>query len=503
MAAVSKVFISYRRDDSAGHAGRLFDGLVDRFGEGHVFMDVSDLQPGQDYVAELDRALSQADCVLALIGPRWLTATNAAGQRRIDDAEDFVCREIGAGLARQVVVIPVLVHGATMPAAADMPPALAPLARRQAIVLTDQRWERDLDELVRHLSAGSGMSPAAPPSARPAKSAMSKAVKWLAPSVLLLSALGVAWIGWRGTGVPAEAAASPGATAATPTRTADESPASGKRASAPQRFAVALPQVSEVKFRTSRAQLRFSILAIRLEPRDADTQALSLLVRMTNGGPLDAAFYSDHFRLVAGERTIAPLATLIDSTAANAAKETTLDFVLPSAVAEPLLEIRIGAESTRMPIPLAARSPIATDPSLDDFGQPRRARVVDVIKVLPATLGAGQRADVGKLGFQIVEATLERETMEKASLTLVVRCSVPRSLGGGGANFWSDSVRLWIDGVPRPPVNVVNEIVGPGDSKDAHFIFDLVSMPQRLDVGIFQGGDSTKLPLSLEPLPRR
>ncbi len=497
---MSDIFISYRRDDSAGHAGRLFDGLVERFGEGHVFMDVSDLQPGQDYVAELDRALARADCVLALIGPRWLTATNAAGQRRIDDAEDFVRREIGAGLAREAVVIPVLVHGAAMPAAAEMPAALAPLARRQAIVLTDQRWERDVDELVQRLSGGRETLPA---STQNARSAVNKRLKWLAPLLLLLlSVLIAAWFGWRSADTQVQATAAPSATtAAAPTSTPHEGPTSGNATRATQRFAVALPPVSEVKFRTHRAQFSFSILAIRLEPRDAGTQALSLLVRMTNRGPLDEAFYSDHFRLVAGERAIAPLATLIEVTEANAAKETTLDFVLPAVVVEPLLEIRVGAESTRLPIPLAARSPIAADPALDDFGRPRPARVVDVIKPLPATLAAGQRVDVGALGYQIVEATVERETVEKASLTLVVRCSVPRSVSG--ANFWSSSVRLWIDGVPRPPVNVVNEIVGPGDSKDARFVFDLLAMPQRFEVGFFSGNESVKVPLSLEPLPKR
>ena len=123
MAGVKNVFISYRRDDSAGHAGRLQDGLSERLGAGRVFMDVSDLQPGQDYVAALDRALAQADCVLVVIGPRWLAAVDAAGQRRIDDPQDLVCREISAGLSRPATVIPVLVHGATMPAAEALPPA--------------------------------------------------------------------------------------------------------------------------------------------------------------------------------------------------------------------------------------------------------------------------------------------------------------------------------------------------------------------------------------------
>lgn len=506
MAGVKSLFISYRRDDSAGHAGRLQDGLAERFGAGRVFMDVSDLKPGQDYVVELDRALAKADCVLVVIGPRWLTAVDASGRRRIDDPGDLVCREISAGLARQATVIPVLVHGATMPAAEAMPAALHPLARRQAIVLTDQRWDRDLDELARLLSAD-GAADGAPGAAR-ATSTGRKRVAAVALVALALTA-GGAWMWLYSTSrTPQTVAAQPTASRSDhvsppPARPTAGPSTAGKAAGAPQRFAIALPQVNEVRFRTHRAQVSFSILAIRQDPRDGGMQTLSLLVRMTNRGPLDEGFYSDQFRLVAGDQQMAPLATLIALTDANAAKETILDFVLPASVMEPLLEVRVDKDSTRIPIALSARTPLASDPALDDFGQPRRVRVVDAIKALPATLAAGQRVEVATLGYQIVDAVIERETMEKASLTLTVRCSVPRGVGGGGANFWSSTVRLWIDGVPRAPVNFVNEVVAPGDSKDARFVFDLLALPQSLEVGIFGGGDSAKVALSLEPVLKR
>ena len=93
--------------------------------------------------------------------------------------------------------------------------------------------------------------------------------------------------------------------------------------------------------------------------------------------------------------------------------------------------------------------------------------------------------------------------MEKASLTLTVRCTRPRELGPASNNFWSNTVRLWIDGVPRPPVNSVNEIVAPGESKQARFVFDLLALPQSLEVGIVNAGDSAKVALSLEPVLKR
>ena len=503
---MNNIFISYRRDDSAGHAGRLQDGLAERFGAGRVFMDVSDLKPGQDYVVELDRALAKADCVLAVIGPRWLTSIDAAGKRRIDDPNHLVCREIGAGLARQATVIPVLVHGAAMPAAEALPPALRALARRQAIALTDQRWDRDLDELARQLSpAGAG---AAPSATRTTSAGAKRVVGSVALLALALTA-GGAWMWLHSKGSPpqmgaTEAAAQRGERVSPPPARSTSRPSTaGNAVGTPQRIAIAIPKISEVRFRTNRAQVSFSILAIRQEPRDDGMQVLTFLVRMTNRGPSDEGFNNDQFRLVAGDRQMAPMATMIDLTEANAAKETTLDFVLPATVTEAMLEVRVDKESTRIPMALSARTPMANDPARDDFGQPRRVRVVDAIKVLPATLAAGQRVEVGKLGYQIVDAVIERETMEKASLTLTVRCSVPRAVGGGGANFWSNTVRLWIDGVPRPPVNNINEVVGPGDSKDARFVFDLLDLPQSLEVGIYNVNDSAKIALSLEPVPKR
>jgi hypothetical protein len=410
-----------------------------------------------------------------------------------------VSREIGAGLSRSATVIPVLVHGATMPAAEALPPALRALARRQAIVLTDQRWDRDVEELARLLSAGEQAPAAArsPRSGRP----------WVVPVVVLaLAAVAVgAWMKWpSGSRPDAPVAAAPSANGQAPAARAEAKPAPAaprSTAAPPQRFAVALPKVSEVRFRTHRAQLRVSILAIRQEPRDGGSQTLALLVRMTNSGPADEAFNSEQFRLIAGEQTIAPTATLIDLTDAVTAKETTLDFVLPAGVMEPVLEIRVNDEKTRIPIALSARTPMANDASLDDFGQPKRVRVVDAVKALPAKLAAGQRVEVGKLGYQIVEATIERETMEKASLALVVRCSVPHALGSG--SYCSNMLRLWLDGVPRPPVDRVVDLVGAGESKEGRFVFDLLALPQSIEVGIVEPTDSVKVALSLEPVLKR
>jgi hypothetical protein len=151
------IFISYRRDDSSGHAGRLFDCLRGRFGDESVFMDVTDIQSGVDFTQALDRALSSCRVVLVVIGTQWLIATDASGRRRIDDPGDHLRREIAGALAREAHVIPVLLRGARMPAEHDLPEDLRPLARRQAQEVSDSRWSFDTDQLIRSVENALGL----------------------------------------------------------------------------------------------------------------------------------------------------------------------------------------------------------------------------------------------------------------------------------------------------------------------------------------------------------
>ena len=154
-------FLSYRRDDSAGFAGRLADDLEAAFGAGSVFRDVEDIQPGQDFVDAIDGQLQSARAVLVMIGPRWLDA-GADGRRRLDGPDDFVRREIEVGLASGKPVIPLLVGGATMPDGKELPNTIASLARRQAEALSDIDWRTDVERLVARLKdLSSGGQPAA------------------------------------------------------------------------------------------------------------------------------------------------------------------------------------------------------------------------------------------------------------------------------------------------------------------------------------------------------
>ena len=145
-----RLFISYRREDSIAYAGRLYDHLSAHFGADRVFMDIGQIEAGDDFVKVLDSEIAASDVVIALIGPAWLNASNENG-RRLDQPDDFVCHELAAALRQGKRLIPVLVGGATMPDTSALPAAIGPLARHQAHVLDDTRFQLDLDALLRSI----------------------------------------------------------------------------------------------------------------------------------------------------------------------------------------------------------------------------------------------------------------------------------------------------------------------------------------------------------------
>jgi len=146
------IFINYRRDDSAGYAGRIHEKLASVFGSQSIFIDLDDIAPGVNFVSTIEKGVAECDVMLVLIGKRWLDSRDASGRRRIDDPADFVRIEIGKGLARNIRIIPVLIGGASMPAEKDLPSELGRLANLQAIALSDERWDYDTSQLVKALA---------------------------------------------------------------------------------------------------------------------------------------------------------------------------------------------------------------------------------------------------------------------------------------------------------------------------------------------------------------
>lgn len=186
------IFISYRRDDTAGYAGRLYDRLVAHFGANRVFMDVEGIEPGVDFVKAIEQAVASCRVLIVMIGDEWTHATDAAGRRRLDDSNDFVRLETSAALKRDIRVVPVLVGGAAMPRAEELPAELQALTRRQAVEVHHKQWDASTQELIRTLErilgTAAGVSDArmtsssstSTPAARPA---------WMVPAAATLGVL--------------------------------------------------------------------------------------------------------------------------------------------------------------------------------------------------------------------------------------------------------------------------------------------------------------------------
>jgi hypothetical protein len=173
---VGSVFISYRREDSEGQARALFQELVSRLGKDAVFMDVDSIALGRDFREVLQERLETCDLMLVLIGRDWLSGKDDAGRRRLDNPADFVRLEIAAALKRKIPITPLLLRGAQMPTAEQLPENISELAYRNGFELSHNRWNSDVLELIKRLAlarpddtssdAGIRSAPPAPPPSR-------------------------------------------------------------------------------------------------------------------------------------------------------------------------------------------------------------------------------------------------------------------------------------------------------------------------------------------------
>lgn len=193
---MGSIFLSYRREDSEGQAGRLYDDLVAVFGSDSVFMDVAAIQPGRDFRKSIDQSLSSCGVFLSLIGRSWLTAKDTSGQRRLDDPADFVRIETAAALKRDIPVIPVLVQGTSAPKSDQLPDDLKDLAFRNAVELTHPRWDSDIQVLIKALRPyiSQTSSKPEPEKVQPGKPRATKTLAAIA--ILLIVVIGLALLLW-------------------------------------------------------------------------------------------------------------------------------------------------------------------------------------------------------------------------------------------------------------------------------------------------------------------
>src|SRR5262249_52280383 len=145
-------FINYRGEDSQTAAALIDRELTTRFGSDQVFLDSRSIPAGSDFVEELLARLRACSVLLVVIGPRWLTLTNEAGQRRIDDPHDWTRRELVEAFTHKLRVIPVLTDGVTLPAETELPADIAGLSRRQYVPLRRRYTGVDLAFIVKRIA---------------------------------------------------------------------------------------------------------------------------------------------------------------------------------------------------------------------------------------------------------------------------------------------------------------------------------------------------------------
>ena len=236
------VFINYRRDDSSGVAGRLHDRMAQAFGSHNIFMDVDNIPVGVDFEGHLKSQVAACDAMVAVIGPNWLDARDETGRRRLDNPEDFVTIEIAAAIARNIPVIPVLLDGARMPKASQLPDSLKLLARRQAFGVRHAHFGQDAESLIAKMKVALGQG-----NANLGWWRLGRRDLQIAAVIVVVGAL--SWFGWNVLSWYQEAHA-PLATPRNPTEDVPKTPTNHpppNKIAAPEKTAVALNEAVPTK----------------------------------------------------------------------------------------------------------------------------------------------------------------------------------------------------------------------------------------------------------------
>jgi hypothetical protein len=326
---VPDTFISYRRDDSAGYAGRLREALERRLGRGRIFRDVDTLQAGEHFVHAIGERVRQCRTFLAVIGREWLDARDASGMRRLDSAEDHLRLEIELALARDDLrIVPVLIEGATMPDPHELPEPIRGLAYRHAISLRDDTWDPDVDRLAAAIDAAPPSAPQ-PGSDGRRRGPGGRRLLLIAGVVATAVALGAMLMWSRAPGTPQDVT-----TAADATR-------SGRT--------IGLPPLPEI----AHGRVLFAVLGGSVEAVGQEDE-LSLDVRVTNERTTDAFVGETSFRLAVGEQVRAPIGLDAQILSGRSTRDFDVRFAVPRGATRATLHVRDGDAVADLPIELSA-----------------------------------------------------------------------------------------------------------------------------------------------------
>jgi hypothetical protein len=478
---VAAIFLSYRREDSAGYAGRLCESLERRLGKGLVFRDIDTIRAGEDFVDAIHRRLQTCQAMVVLIGREWLDAADVSRHRRLDQENDYLRLEIATALARpDVLVVPVLVEGMTMLRAEDLPDTIRALARRQAVSLRDETWDADVDRLVVAVTGSS-------PSAHPTR-ARSRA---LAVAALVIAVLAAIFLAHSFKDADRDAAPDKGhsrSDAASPTPGRNEGAGStGEPASA-----IAIPRVAEiVGADVIGINIIYTLLSGSVAPH-GDTTTLGLRFRFSNDGPNGVIAGDDAFRLAIGSNVLVPTSGLIEIVASHSVRQGVIRFELPAGTRQAVLRVRIQAATAELPLDLSSTGrPADTDRT--DEGDALSRAIVAPLMSEPRPLIAGT-----EIGYTLTRATARRFVN---ALRLVFnfrvsnRSPFPRFFG-------TSSVRLLVDRQATAPVDGSNQGVASNSDASADVVFDIPPSARTVILRVTEQGSVAEMPLDLPSVTR-
>jgi hypothetical protein len=468
---VATTFISYRRDDSAGYAGRLHEALERRLGPHRIFRDVDTLRPGEDFVRAITERVRQCRVFLVLIGQEWLDARDAAGRRRLDLDEDYVRLEIAAALNRDdLLLVPVLIEGAAMPAARELPESIRTLANRHTISLRDETWDADVDRLAAlvlqnetHGAASSEPADRGLPHAR----GNSRRSLWIAgaAAIVVLAALLIVATQVDRDGGPS--ASSSAASALSPAMA----------------YAIRVPNVAEV----AHGSVLYTLVAGSVGPH-GPAHELRLRFRASNEGLDDAKLENASFRLAVDERVLTPTSRLNQVLAGRSIDEVFVTFDIPPGTSRATLRISSGQSVGELPLDLLPTGRPAEDDRADAGNALSRA-ILFSLQREPAPL-------VKEAGG--LEAALQSATGRRFANLTRLMFSVRIANSGRYPRASGDLIlRLAADQRVLAPVDQPNEGIEPASELRSAYVFDVPPATRRVVVRAMVGDTTGELGFDL------
>jgi hypothetical protein len=449
-------FISYRREDAAGYAGRLRESLERRLGSARVFRDVDTLRPGQDFVQAIESRLSDCAVMLAVIGREWATARDLAGARRLDEPFDFVRLEIAAALARpNVLVVPVLVEGATMPSTTELPENLRPLTRRHAVSVRDETWDSDVDRLVNVIE--SAMS-TRDPSRADAPIAASRL--WVAGALALVIVGLLLYNGNRTRSDEAD-----GANPASPAGGVETPPAGGPSpegtpisAAGGSPYTIEVSRVAEAAF----GEAVFAVASGNVVMR-GDGPELRLRIRVMNSGRNDVGFLDSMFRLSVGGDVLSPTSGLSSSVPGNSLRYGIVAFRLRPQMRAGVLRIVNDQQTADIPLDLSPTGRPPVDEQAEIADSMAQAIFASVVRDPQPLIAAND-----------LTVTLQQASTRRFANALRLNLSLRFTNRGRDASHSSLVViRVEAGGEQLAPFLAPNENLDPMTTVSGSAVFDL------------------------------